>query len=69
VNLARVVFQDWAANRHTLKPRLVLASYRAAGAVPAPFSLPLRLRHRLLVEWVLGVELPWTVQAGPRLVI
>jgi putative colanic acid biosynthesis acetyltransferase WcaB len=64
-----VVLQDWAVNRHALKPRLVLASYRAAGAAPEPFRLPVRALHRLLVEWILGVELPWDVEAGPRLVL
>ncbi len=67
--LARVVFQDWAANSHALKPRLVLVSFRAAASLPAPLRAPARAFHRLVVEWVLGVELPWTVTVGRRLVI
>jgi serine acetyltransferase len=63
---------DLAANRGNAKGRLVVTSYRAAAAVrgtgrPPLWALPVLAIHRLLVDWVLGVELPPSVVAGPGL--
>ena len=69
----RELREDLRANRGNRKGRFIVASYRTArhargpGARPRAWSIPLVAAHRLVVEWVLGVELPSTVDAGPGL--
>jgi putative colanic acid biosynthesis acetyltransferase WcaB len=67
------VRQDWAVNADNGKGRLVLLAFRVAQRVwraPAPLrmlGLPYLVVYRVLVEWVLGIELHWKLQVGPRL--
>lgn len=71
--MASPLFCDWTANRGNRKGQLILLLFRAAAAIralPTPlwyFGLPLLAFYRLLVEWVLGVELRYKTQVGPRL--
>lgn len=67
---------DVAANRHDIKGLLLVVSYRAAsearrfgqGSLTKKVAvLPVLVAYRVLVEWVLGVELPAQVEAGPGL--
>ncbi len=72
LGLGGLLRADLAANRGNTKGRVVVASYRIAAAVrgtgrPRVWALPVLALHRLLVEWVLGVELPPSVVAGPGL--
>ena len=66
------LFQDWRANAGNPKARLVLVAFRLAHAVrfaPLPLRLlgvPYLILYRLLIEWILGVELPWKLQLGPQ---
>lgn len=68
------ILQDWSANRgNNLKIRAALAAFRLAqraGAAPQwsrLFCTPYLLAYRIFCEWILGIELPWTVVAGPNL--
>ncbi len=67
------VFVDWSANARNPKAQLILLAYRIcrrfhlSGRVGKIIGMPLFITYRILVEWVLGVELGWHVQAGPRL--
>jgi serine acetyltransferase len=69
----RAVFQDLPANRGNPKAVLVLAMFRLAqvlrgdGRRPPVLALPYLVLYRVLVEWVLGVELPWKTRVGPGL--
>ncbi len=65
------VLQDWEANA-SAKGRFVVALFRVAqlaGRAPRPLSLlgkPYLAFYRLFVEWILGIELPWSVRVGPN---
>ena len=64
---------DWDANRGNSKGQLVMLLFRIAQSVrrlPDPWWLlgaPYLVCYRLLVEWVLGIELRYKTQVGPRL--
>jgi len=69
---------DRAANRGNQKSVLVLRGYRWArwfvvrrksAPVLWALGLPCQVAYRVLVEWVLGVELPAKADAGPGLVL
>ena len=66
------VLQDWTANRPDTRGRLVMVAFRLAqlasarrrGLLAIP-ALGYGIAYRLLVEWVLGIELPWNTTVGP----
>ncbi|WP_426571181.1 serine O-acetyltransferase [Aquihabitans sp. McL0605] len=71
-----VLLADIAANKHDPKGLLLVVSYRVASEArrfgqgslfKRLFVLPVLLTYRVVVEWVLGVELPAQVVAGPGL--
>lgn len=73
---AELLRADVAANAHDPKGLLLVVSYRLAsearklGQVSPLHRLvvtPVLLVYRVVVEWVLGVELPAQVTAGPGL--
>ena len=64
------VFQDWRANRANPKGRLVMICFRIMhllrqSTVTFILFLPLFVTYRILVEWVLCIELPWKTRIGP----
>lgn len=66
------IFQDWSANGGNPKGRLVMMYFRLMHLLrqnPITFILflPLFLLYRLLVEWLLCIELPWNTRIGPGL--
>lgn len=68
------ILQDWQINQDTSsKSRLILLMFRAAQIMrwlPAPFSLISNFYcvvYQLIVEWILGVELPWDTQIGQNI--
>ncbi|MBM7520288.1 serine O-acetyltransferase/putative colanic acid biosynthesis acetyltransferase WcaB [Nocardioides nitrophenolicus] len=71
-SLRAEVLQDWRANRPDPRGRLVLAAFRLAhrasrnrsGAWRVP-ATAYGLLYRVLVEWVLGIEIPWKTSIGP----
>lgn len=69
-NFITYILQDWQVNRETsLKSRFVLVMFRAAqllGRWPLPFSL-FRFLYQILIEWILGIELPWDTEVGRNL--
>lgn len=71
--LLAVLRADSRANRHDLRVWLVVvlfrlaASARGAGARPRTAAIPLIVLYKLLVEWVMGIELPLRLRVGPGL--
>jgi serine acetyltransferase len=65
------IFQDWAANRGAGKSRLIMMLFRQAArwhrGPSRPWHKPLTAAYTLLVNWILGVELPPATQVGPAL--
>ncbi|NJM71704.1 MAG: serine acetyltransferase [Scytonema sp. RU_4_4] len=74
INFINYILQDWQVNQVTnFKSRFILLMFRSAqviGHLPRPlslFSTFYRALYQLLIEWILGVELPWNTQVGPNL--
>jgi serine acetyltransferase len=73
-SLRSYVLQDWAANSGNVKAQLILAMFRLAQRLRGPKSHPIRfwvvpylVTYRVLVEWVLGIEMPWNTRIGAGL--
>lgn len=73
-NIIRYLLQDWSENRESSsKSRLILILFRSAqiiGNLPTPLRLFSKIYcnfYILIVEWILGVELPWNTQVGANL--
>jgi len=67
------IFQDWDVNQGNIKGRIVLVAFRAASAVSRMrpllrwVCLPYVVLYRIVVEWILGIELPWRLSVGKGL--
>lgn len=67
------IFQDWAINCETsLKSRLSLLLFRLANSSMHPtfqgrLLKPSRIIYQILVEWILGIEIPWDTTIGEAL--
>jgi putative colanic acid biosynthesis acetyltransferase WcaB len=73
-NIVDYIFQDWQANiDSSAKTRLALVLFRSAqiiGKLPRPFRIFAKIYcnfYTLVVEWLLGIELPWDTQVGKNL--
>jgi putative colanic acid biosynthesis acetyltransferase WcaB len=74
INLIKYLVQDWSVNKDTsLKSRLTLLMFRLARILN---SLPTfliwiailyRFFYQVMIEWILGIELPWDTQIGSSL--
>jgi putative colanic acid biosynthesis acetyltransferase WcaB len=63
------VFQDWRANKHNTKGRLVMVLYRLAVEIRRTkillvFFFLYLVFYRFFMEWVLGIEITWNVRIG-----
>jgi len=72
VQIQYSIFQDWRANRGNSKARLVLTLFRLATLVRHYKVLTVLffwylIFYRVLVEWLMGIELPWSLRAGSGL--
>jgi len=67
----KYLLQDWEANKEgNSKTHFILLMFRSAqilGRLPSPFSSFFQNFYTLIVEWILGVELPWDTKVGPNL--
>lgn len=67
------LFQDWKANSGNTKGQLILFLFRIAQAASKGnlltriFFWPYLAFYRLIVVWILGIELPLNGFVGPRL--
>lgn len=64
------IFQDWRANKGNPKGRLVMIFFRLMHAlrrstVTFILFIPLFILYRIVVEWLLCIELPWKTRIGP----
>lgn len=65
---------DLAANRHSSKGRVVVTAYRCAQWAeaegrPRLLAVVVAMAYRLVVDWVMGIELPPGVRSGPGLAV
>ena len=70
-NFITYILQDWQVNTDTsFKSRFILLMFRLVqvlGRLPlflSFVSIFFRAFYQVLVEWILGVELPWDTQVG-----
>ncbi len=73
-NIVKYLVQDWSVNKDTsLKSRLVLLMFRLTkilNTLPAFLiwiAIFYRFFYQVMIEWLLGIELPWDTQVGPNL--
>lgn len=66
------ILEDWSSNSRNPRAQFVLAFFRLAhlasswgGWLYVPGRI-IGVAYRLVVEWVLGIELPWRTDVGPR---
>ena len=72
IGFRRLIGEDLRANRNNTKGKTVLILYRFASLVASGKTMkfiffPYLIFYKLIVEWVLGIELPWHLKAGPGL--
>ncbi len=65
----KYIFQDWKANKSNFKGRLILLLFRIAQVISQNTLLKVifflyLILYIFLVEWLLGVELPWKTKVG-----
>lgn len=72
--LISIIKEDLHTNRGWPKSQLALALFRVAHHVRHPLDRPPRLvarpvgfAYKVIVEWLLGIEIPWRTKVGRRL--
>ena len=68
------LLQDWASNKYNIKAKLILLAFRLASMssrnrLAFIILIPYLVFYRILVEWFLGVELPYKTKIGKGLKI
>ncbi len=70
-----LIIEDIKCNPHA-KSKFVLAFYRiafASGASPSPIvrkiTVPIRVAYRIVVDWLMGIDIPTKVRIGRRPVL
>jgi serine acetyltransferase len=65
------VFQDWSANEGAAKSKLIMAAFRQThrwlSGPPRAWHTAASALYTVVVNWILGVELPPETQVGPEL--
>jgi putative colanic acid biosynthesis acetyltransferase WcaB len=69
VDVNKSVFQDWTANQGNIKGRLIMVCFRIAhigsrSKILFYLMLPYLIFYRLIIEWVLGCEIPYKTKIG-----
>ncbi len=72
--MLRAFFVDWSVNEGNLRARVLLLGYRTTRTLRLSRYATARIvgrmvdmLYRFLSMWVLGVEIPWLTDIGPRL--
>jgi putative colanic acid biosynthesis acetyltransferase WcaB len=69
-----VIFQDWTVNKGDIRIQLSLVFFRMASKIreprdqkPSKRAKLIGISYRVIVQWILGIDLPWRTRVGPRL--
>jgi serine acetyltransferase len=70
----KYILQDWDRNKKNTKGKLITFLFRIGGFLYARKFLkiilyPYFIFYRLIIEWILGIELPWHTTVGNGLII
>src|ERR671913_2053362 len=74
MKLINYIFQDWSSN-YNIKSRLILVFFRmchllaTTNKVTFILGLPILISYRIIVEWILCVEIPFKTKIGKHLVL
>jgi serine O-acetyltransferase/putative colanic acid biosynthesis acetyltransferase WcaB len=75
-DLLAVISDDFSANRGYPKSQFVLILFRLASCMRSPRERKPRfgayiigIFYRIVVEWVMGIEIPWRTRIGAGLVL
>lgn len=74
MNFFEFILQDWQANKGNTKGRTILLLFRIANFCTKRklfyyIGLPYLLLYKLVVEWLLGVGIPWDTRIGHSLIL
>lgn len=66
------ILQDFKANKGNTKGRIFTLAFRTAslankGPVYKLFLFPIVMLYKFFFEWLIGIEIPYTVSIGPNL--
>ncbi|RDC54282.1 serine acetyltransferase [Pedobacter chinensis] len=72
INKKRDVFQDWAANHHNLKGRVLMVFFRCASLIRRNLILRIiffwyLLLYKFIIGWILNIDISARVRIGPGL--
>jgi serine acetyltransferase len=73
-DLRSTIRADLEANRRSPKGKVAVVGFRLAHAARGDgprrwWSLPVLVLYRLVVDWIMGIEIPAGVRAGPGLAV
>jgi putative colanic acid biosynthesis acetyltransferase WcaB len=74
MNFVEFIFQDWRANKGNSKGRIILVAFRLANIATKSkllffLSFPYRLSYKIIVEWILTIEIPWNLSVGRNFIL
>lgn len=64
------IFQDWSTNKGNIKAQLILSFYRFCYLISSSnkfiliLGIPFLIIYRIVIEWILGVEIPFRTRIG-----
>jgi putative colanic acid biosynthesis acetyltransferase WcaB len=72
MNFFQFIFQDWRINSGNTKGKTILLFFRIAnvsskGRAYYYLFFPYRLLYKIIVGWLLGIEIPWNICIGKNL--
>lgn len=73
MKLINYLFQDWSSNKGNIKARLILFFFRLCHLISTKnkiifvLGIPILILYRVIVEWILSVEIPFRTKIGRSL--
>lgn len=73
MSVLNYIYQDWTANKGNIKAQLILSFFRLSHLLSTKnrllffIGIPVLILYRIVVEWFLGVEIPFRTKIGKSL--
>lgn len=70
----KYLLQDWKANQYSIKGRIIMFLFRLFSVLNKPkylriIFLPLIFLYRIIIEWVIGIEINLNAKVGRNFII
>lgn len=70
----KYLLQDWKANQYSIKGRIIMFLFRLFSVLNKPkylriIFLPLIFLYRIIIEWVIGIEINLSAKVGRNFMI